>query len=163
MSSQGSNIQSVDLNENGSVTIHGTVTGVDASCKVTLLHIWLAQPGVGKEGGVGLAIDALDKNTRDHEGKEALKPADRDGCASFSVKSLGVGGSAATSASASAGDGKTHAQFRPGPAVVSVIAVVSPIDSGGRPAEVLEWDRMLTLPKRGHTEAGDAIEPSSSS
>lgn len=162
MSRQGSNIQSVDLNKDGSVTIRGTITGVDDSAQVTLLHIWLAQPGDGNEGGVGLAIDALDdKDPHGADGKVALKPADESSCARFDVTSLGVGVRDDARAGASAGDRKNKAKFRPGPAVVSVIAVVSEIDSSGPAAEVLQWGRMLTLPELGYTEAGEAISSSS--
>jgi hypothetical protein len=162
LSRQGSNIQSVDLNKDGSVTIHGTITGVDDSSQVTLLHIWLAQPGVGKEGGVGLAIDALDeKNPHGADGKVALKAADESRCVPFDITSFGVSVRADARAGASADDSTNDAEFRPGPAVVSVIAVVSPIDASGPPAEVLEWGRMLTLPERGCTEEGKPISSSS--
>ena len=60
--STASKINSVDLNQDGSVTIHGTFTDM-ANREVTLLHIWLAQPGAGGKAGVGLATDALDSNT----------------------------------------------------------------------------------------------------
>jgi hypothetical protein len=161
---QGSNIQSVDLNEDGSVTIHGTITGVDDSSQVTLLHIWLAQPGVGKEGGVGLAIDALDEeHPHGADGKVALKPADESRCAAFDITSFGVSVRVGARAGVSASDSTDDAEFRPGPAVVSVIAVVSEIDSSGPRAEVLQWGRMLTLPERGYTEAGKLISSSQAS
>jgi hypothetical protein len=138
-----SNIHSVDLNHDGSVTINGTFTDM-ANRKVTLLHIWLAQQGADGEAGVGLAIDALD--TDKTFGPRSQPAFDRTNH-SFCPRSFG------------AGDGVNDAEFRPGPAVVSAIAVVSPTDSSG-PAEVLEWGRMLTLPQRGYTEAGQPI-PSS--
>jgi len=56
-----SNIHAVDLDvDSGKVTIRGKFTDMQNRC-VTLLHIWLAQPGADGEGGVGLAIDALTK------------------------------------------------------------------------------------------------------
>jgi hypothetical protein len=145
-----SNIHSVDLNNTGSVTIHGTFTDM-ADRKVTLLHIWLAQPGTGEEAGVGLATDVLSSKTVGPHTTTSTPAFDPDGRPgpSFELESFGAGDSN--------GDGDDDAQFRPGPAVVSAIAVVSPVDSKGPPAEVLEWSRMLTLPQRGYTEAGDKL------
>jgi hypothetical protein len=141
-----SRIDSIDLNADGSVTIHGTFTDTD-DYNVTLLHIWLAQQGVDEEPGVGLATDALDTdNTFGPRGE----PAFDDTTHSFSVKSFG--------AAYSVGSGAGNAPFRPGPAVVSAIAVVSPKPpSVDPPAVVLEWSRMLTLPALGKTEAGEDI------
>jgi hypothetical protein len=148
-----SRIDSVDLNNDGSVTIHGTFPDM-ANRKVTLLHIWVAQQGAGGEDGVGLAIDALDKqNTHDAHGNDALRETDKSGCASFEVKAFAAGDTAGDTA----GDGADHPKFRPGPATVSAIAVVSPMKSSAGTAEVLEWSRMLTLPEYGQTEAREDI------
>jgi hypothetical protein len=148
-----SRIDSVDLNKDGSVTIHGTFPDM-TNRKVTLLHIWVAQQGAGVEGGVGLAIDALDKqNTHDARGNNALKETDKFGCASFEVMAFAAGDTAGDTA----GDGADQPKFRPGPATVSAIAVVSPMNSSAGAAEVLEWSRMLTLPEYGQTEAREAI------
>ncbi|MGN6167572.1 MAG: hypothetical protein ACTHQQ_05295 [Solirubrobacteraceae bacterium] len=115
-----SNIHSVDLAADGKVTISGTFTDMDKR-KVTLLHVWLAQPGGNGLDGVGLAIDALDPNT-----KPGFNPTKH----SFEINALGA----------------NNAMFREGPAIVSAIAVISPVDaSAGLPTEVLQWDRSLTL------------------
>lgn len=134
----GSKIDSVDLHTKGSVTISGTFTDI-GNRKVTLLHIWLAQPGARGKAGVGLATDALSSSTVGPHAMPtpAFNPSSRPG-PSFELESFGAG----------------NAQFRPGPAVVSAIAVVSPVDSKGPRAEVLEWSRTLTLPRPGYTEAG---------
>lgn len=60
-----SNIKSVTLETDGSVTIVGSFTKMGQST-VTLLHIWLSQSTDDKNEGVGLAISALDsvKNNR---------------------------------------------------------------------------------------------------
>jgi len=158
-----SRIDSVDLNTDGRVTIRGSFTEMTGR-KVTLLHIWLAQQGTsaGPDGtgagpGVGLAVDALADNTFNPRGAQAFNHADH----SFAVVSFG--------AAYSDSHDTSNAPFRPGPAVVSAIAVVSPVPPNGVPPVVLEWSRMLTLPASGETEDGETIEeppvatPSSSS
>jgi hypothetical protein len=111
-----SNIRSVNLNADGSVTINGAFTDM-AGRKVELLHIWLAQPEVDGVDGVGLATDALSNVTvTSQDGAEFTLPNVR-----------GAGGG-----------------FRHGPAVVSAIAVISPASSGGV-SQVIQWSRSLTL------------------
>jgi hypothetical protein len=113
----GSNIQSVDLNADGTVTISGAFTGM-TGYTVKLLHIWLAQPEVNGSDGVGLATDALPKIDKTK--------------ANFPFKLTTKG----------ANNGK----FRRGPAVVSAIAVIAPVSpSKGRVSDVLQWSRSLTL------------------
>lgn len=141
VSNPASRIDSVDLNTDGSVTISGAFDNMN-DYKVTLLHIWLAQQGAGGDAGVGLATDALAKKTLGADGNSAFKPGDASNPPSFNVKSKGAG----------------RAKFRPGPAVVSAIAVVSPVGAGT--PVVLEWSRLLTLPQQGFTEAGDPISSS---
>ena len=59
MPSQGSNINSVELASNGTrLTIVGTIAGLE-NYTVELLHVWLAEPGVAGNNGVGLAIDCI--------------------------------------------------------------------------------------------------------
>jgi len=156
-----SRIDSVDLNEDGSVTIKGTFVDMKGR-KVTLLHIWLAQQGGRGQAGVGLAVDCLDtKNTKDALGAKAMKDTDSEGCAPFEVKDFGAyekpGYTAGESAAAEALDPPDSARFRPGPATVSAIAVISPVNSSGGDAIVLQWGRMLTLPGYGKKELAENI------
>jgi hypothetical protein len=118
-----SNIPSVTL-KRGEVKIKGEFTDMD-NVKVTLLHIWLWQLGGNQKKGAGLATSALgavkshktDKSKKLFELKTDKTSADRMG------------------------------RFRPGAAIVSAIAVVSPDPpaSDGRTQEVLHWGRSLTL------------------
>jgi hypothetical protein len=115
-----SNIHSVDLNKkDGTVTIRGAFTDM-ANRKVTLLHVWLAQPGDGKNGGVGLAKDCLDKTVGEFKDN------------AFELTCYG----------------DPDVAFREGPAIVSAIAVISPEDPSDSNAplpEVIQWSRSLTL------------------
>jgi len=123
--SSASNIHSVDLNQDGSVTIIGTFTDM-AGRRVALLHIWLAQPGADGQEGVGLASDVLDKNTLRPDGT----PAFNSTANAFELTALGAEG----------------AKFSPGPATVSAIAVIAPAPgSSGLFPEVIQWSRTLTL------------------
>jgi hypothetical protein len=94
-----------------------------ANRTVKLLHIWLAQPEADGIDGVGLATDALPAVTM--KGTEY----------SFTLTTGGA----------------NNGKFRRGPAVVSAIAVISPDSTGeGRPSEVIQWSRSLTLsPQEG--------------
>lgn len=129
-----SNIHSVDLDtESGKVTISGEFTDMNNRC-VTLLHIWLAQPGVDGQGAVGLAIDALAETASD----DVVTRFNPDEGPSFELTALGTGLQV----------NANTAQFRPGPATVSAIAVIAPKDPkdpSGPPTEVLQWSRTLTL------------------
>jgi hypothetical protein len=126
-----SNIHSVDLDaKSGKVTISGAFTDMNNRC-VTLLHIWLAQPGADGQGAVGLAIDALAETASD----DVVTKFNPDEEPSFELTALGT----ALDVNANT------AQFRPGPATVSAIAVIAPKDPSGPPTEVLQWSRTLTL------------------
>ena len=123
-----SNINAVTLHPTvrGAVTISGKVT-TKTGCHVSLLHVWLAQPG---NPGAGLAIDYL-----------ADKP-----------KGSFAGGPFVIDTSTLApGNTGVVGDFVGGPATVSVIAVLS--DTTGAVQEVLEWSLIVVLAK-GRVRAG---------
>jgi hypothetical protein len=113
-----SNIPSVFLDNDGSVTIQVKFTDMDAH-KVDLLHVWLAGTGVPKGYGAGLAIDGK------QEGHETVE-------------------SDSTTFTLTGVFGANGAGFGEGSATVSAIAVLSPTKANV-PAEVHQWGRMLTL------------------
>jgi hypothetical protein len=116
-----SNIPSVFLNKNGSVTIKVEVRQI-ADHDVVLLHVWLAATGDPPVNGAGLAIDCLNPGSTsvDFDGKTDT----------FTIKN------------AKAADG---ARFGEGPATVSAIVVLSPKPGAGAVAEVIQWGRTLKL------------------
>jgi hypothetical protein len=121
-----SNIPTVLLNGNGSVTIEGQFTDID-DYTVTLLHVWLAGTGDDGQDGVGLAIDCLEEGQPNVEvqGKE------------FTI----------AGAKGAAPKGMPDADFGEGPATVSGIAVLTPRPPNPKHlvAEVIQWGRTLTL------------------
>jgi hypothetical protein len=120
-----SNITSVVLNGDGSVTIEGQVTQINDHT-VTLLHVWLAATGDPDENGAGLAIDCL------NEGQKGVK---------FDGENFTI-----TNAKGAAAKGAPPARFSAGQATASAIAVSSPKDtSAGPPAVVIQWSRTLKL------------------
>lgn len=116
-----SNIPSVTLNKDGSVTIKVEVTDV-ADHDVALLHVWLAATGDPPVDGAGLAIDCL------NPGSTSVDFDDKTD--TFTIKN------------AQAADG---AKFGEGPATVSAIVVLSPKPGAGAVAEVIQWGRTLKL------------------
>ena len=98
------------------LTIEGTID--KRGQKVGLLHVWLAQPGVGSEKGAGLAFDGTKDRTVqsvNDEFKLEVNPATSEGAI--------VG------------------EFFPGPATASAIAVLT--DGTGAVTEVLQWSLLL--------------------
>lgn len=116
-----SNIPSVTLNKDGSVTIKVEVTEA-ADHNVVLLHVWLAATGDPPVNGAGLAIDALNPGSTsvDFDSKTDT----------FTIKN------------AKAADG---AKVGEGPATVSAIVVLSPKPGAEAVAEVIQWGRTLKL------------------
>jgi len=114
-----SNINSVSLCPDG-VTIVGEITN-RLDYDVKLLHVWLAQPGVSGEAGVGLAIDFLEGTSTKYDGDKFIRtvPAAGDG-------HNGVAGTF----------------FEGGPAIVSVIAVLY---KNGKVDQVQQWSRIAML------------------
>jgi hypothetical protein len=115
--SQASNIRAVS--DSGNVlTIEGTIE--KNGHKVALLHVWLAQPGVGDEKGAGLAFDGTKDPTvqsRNEAFKLTVDPAKSEGAI--------IG------------------EFFPGPATASVIAVLT--DDTDAVTEVLQWSLLIDL------------------
>jgi hypothetical protein len=117
-----SNIKSVVLNRDGSVTIEGEVAIERelANLKdydVKLLHVWFAATGKPAVNGAGLAIDCCQK-------QKGVK---------FNGKKFKI-----------TAKGAANAKFGRGPGTVSAIAVLSP-KKAGVPAEVIQWSRTVTL------------------
>jgi hypothetical protein len=124
--SSASNIRSVGLEEiggrvTGKVTIVGKVSP-EPGLKVTLLHVWLAQPGCTGQVGAGLAIDYLVGHPSFAGGEFTINPDDP-------APGTGVIG-----------------RFFQGPATVSAIAVLSDIQTDVV-KEVLQWSRLVMLPE----------------
>ncbi len=121
-----SNIPSVTLNKDGSVTIVIKFTDIGAH-KIDLLHVWLAGTGNPAVNGTGLAIDCLE---------EGATSVDVDGdTETFTISDV---------------KGANGAEFGEGPATVSAIGVLVPkSDPPPNPnepvAEVIQWGRTLTL------------------
>lgn len=125
-----SNIHTVTLEPaaGGNVT-NVTIIGEVAQkkgCKVTLLHVWLAQPGAPGQAGAGLAIDFLAGRTDE-----------------FAGGPFTITGAAPPPGAPSTG---VVGRFVEGPATVSAIAVLSDTKSG-EVAEVLQWSDIVSLPK----------------
>ncbi|MGO9908990.1 MAG: hypothetical protein ACLP4R_25240 [Solirubrobacteraceae bacterium] len=116
-----SNIPSVVLEKDGSVTIEGEFTGI-AKYEVGLLHVWLAGTRDDGQHGVGLAIDCLKKGQK---GVRFKRPK-------FTLTHV---------------FGANGAKFGPGPATVSAIAVLTPKPASTKKlvAEVIQWSRTLSL------------------
>ncbi len=122
-----SNIHAVTLEPDvdGKVTIIGEVTK-KPGCHVTLLHVWLAQPGGPGQAAAGLAIDFLAGKTTPFAG------------GTFTI-------SAAAPPPRAPGTGVVG-KFVEGPATVSAIAVLSDAKSGVV-SEVLQWSLIMMLSK----------------
>lgn len=100
------------------LTIEGTID--KKGQKVGLLHVWLAQPGVGEDDGAGLAFDGTKDSTvqsPDDEFELTVDPA--------------------------ASQGAIVGKFFAGPATASAIAVLT--DDSGAVTEVLQWSLLLDL------------------
>lgn len=121
-----SNIPSVTLNKDGSVTIKGQFTEI-GKFDVALLHVWFVATGDDGQNGVGLAIDCLETGQR---GVSFRRPK-------FTLtRQLGAARKRAPGV-----------KFGEGPAIVSGIAVLTPKPPNAEklPAEVLQWSRTLSL------------------
>lgn len=113
--SQASNISAAGALDR-EVTIEGTIA--KNGQKVGLLHVWLAQPGVGDEKGAGLAFDG----TKD--------PTVKSACDEFKL-----------TVDPEQSQGAIVGEFFPGPATASAIAVLT--DDTGAVTEVLQWSLLL--------------------
>ena len=120
-----SNIHTVTLDSNldGHVTITGEVAEKQG-CNVTLLHVWLAQPGGPEQASAGLARDFLAGRDAPFAGGE------------FEIR---------TATPSGAGTG-VLGKFVEGPATVSAIAVLSDAESG-EVSEVLQWSLIVMVSK----------------
>jgi hypothetical protein len=137
MPSQGSNINSVKLaSGTGEVTITGSVD-VPVDYTITLLHVWLAQPGAPEQNGVGVAIDCLDKT-----GPGKLGPGGK----TFEL----------TVAPGNPATGVLGGPFFFGPATVSAIAVLSPKPGKPGATGVLQWSRIVELSQ--DVDVGESAE-----
>jgi hypothetical protein len=147
-----SNINSVILDDQGGLTIIGEIADLqDYDLGESLIHVWLAQPGVpGQPGGpdqpevpaklgAGLAIDCI----------AAASAAPGAVCTVFTKNSFTL----TVPSSASRASGVVGTFFK-GPAIVSVLAVL--VEQGaqaGTVAQVLQWSRIAMLPEDAVVDA----------
>ncbi|MGO9886633.1 MAG: hypothetical protein ACLP0L_01770 [Solirubrobacteraceae bacterium] len=140
MPSQGSNINSVDLNVN-ELKIIGEITDPpDYDEDSSLLHIWLAQPACPEEAGAGLAIACFGLSpTATKETPGFVRKGDKFRLTvPTGVPVSGVVGT-----------------FFEGPATVSVIAVLK---KGDAVLKVLQWSRIAILPEGTDPEVDSALD-----
>ncbi len=140
MPSQGSNINSVELNGN-ELKIIGEITDLQTyDPKASVLHIWLAQPAFPENNGAGLAIDCL-----------GLLPTAAGNTPTFVSAGDKFRLTVPTGASIASG---VVGPFLQGPATVSVIAVLC---KNGAVPQVLQWSRIAMLPEDTDNEVDSAL------
>lgn len=141
MPSQGSNINSVELNVN-ELKIIGEITDLQTyDPKASVLHIWLAQPAFPENNGAGLAIDCF-----------GLLPTAAGNTPTFVSDGDNFRLTVPTGAPKAPGVAGTFFQ---GPATVSVIAVLC---KNGAVAHVLQWSRIAMLPEGADKKVDTALD-----
>jgi hypothetical protein len=116
-----SNIPSVTLEMDGSVTIEVEVTDA-ADHNVVLLHVWLTATGDPPVNGAGLAIDCLTPGPTTVDLDRTTN--------TYTIKNATAAGGV---------------RFGEGPATVSAIVVLSAQPGVPKPVEVIQWGRTLKL------------------